>query len=81
MPITLELAGQRVQQTVPVTVELSAAELAVAARFRVRQSDFGIEPFSVMGGALSVADEVDVALRILARRVESSSEAGDSGGC
>ena len=33
---------------------------------RIRQSDFGITPFSVGGGAIQVADEVDVRFEIVA---------------
>jgi hypothetical protein len=34
--------------------------------FRILQSDFGIEPFSVAGGAIQVADEVAVAFEVRA---------------
>jgi hypothetical protein len=40
-----------------------------AGELRLRQSDFGITPFSVLGGALTVEDELRVRYRLLARRV------------
>lgn len=46
----------------------SGQSLSIVAGFRIRQSDFDIEPFSVMGGGLQVADEVDIRIRIVARR-------------
>lgn len=56
-------------RTVQVPVELSLTATSVAARgtLRVRQSDFGITPFSVGGGAIQVADEIEVRFEFLAR--------------
>ncbi len=56
-------------RTLQVPVELSLTATAVAARgtLRVRQSDFGIVPFSVGGGAIQVADEIEVRFEFLAR--------------
>ena len=34
--------------------------------FRVRQSDFGITPFSAAGGAIQVGDELDLSFEIVA---------------
>jgi hypothetical protein len=34
--------------------------------FRLRQSEFGITPFSVAGGAIQVADEVGISFEIRA---------------
>lgn len=42
--------------------------LSVAAGFRVRQSDFGISPFSTLGGGLLVRDAIDIRIRLVARR-------------
>jgi polyisoprenoid-binding protein YceI len=42
--------------------------LTVTAGFRIRQSDFGISPFSTLGGGLQVRDAVDIRIRLLARR-------------
>lgn len=50
----------------PAAVFIEKNALLVIAQFTVRQSDFGIEPFSIMGGALSVQDEVLVRVRIVA---------------
>jgi hypothetical protein len=34
--------------------------------FRLRQTDFGMVPFSVAGGAIQVADEIVLAFEIVA---------------
>ena len=42
--------------------------LTVVATFRLRQSDFDLTPFTVLGGGLRVRDAIDIRLRIVARR-------------
>jgi hypothetical protein len=37
--------------------------------FTVRQSELGIKPFSIVGGAIAVADEVEVRFDIVARAI------------
>jgi hypothetical protein len=41
--------------------------LTVIANFQVRQSDLGMTPFSVLGGAIRVQDRIDIRVRLLAR--------------
>ena len=43
-------------------------ELVVTGMFVLRTSEFGITPFSVLGGGLQVLDEVKVRFRVLGRR-------------
>ena len=51
---------------VPLSVEMQGNALVARGSFRILQSDFGIKPFSVAGGAIQVADEVEVAFEIRA---------------
>lgn len=46
----------------PHTVEVTAEGATVAGESAVTQTDFGVKPYSLMMGALKVADEVVVAL-------------------
>lgn len=52
----------------PSTVQADAGQLSVQGHARLKQSEFGIAPFSVGGGLLAVADELEVRYRIVARR-------------
>lgn len=55
----LALAGRRH----PITVELTAAEDGrLTGTATVRQSDWGMKPYSALFGTLKVADEVEVAI-------------------
>lgn len=42
--------------------------LAVVARFRINQSEFGIEPFTTLNGGLRVRDPLDIRVRLVGRR-------------
>jgi hypothetical protein len=41
--------------------------LTVIAAFRVLQSELGIEPYSILGGAIRVRDAIDIRVRLVAR--------------
>jgi polyisoprenoid-binding protein YceI len=57
---TLEIHGVTRDHTMDLTVEHLDDSVRVSAQDSLRQSDFGIKPYSMMMGALKVADEVRV---------------------
>jgi len=69
LSIELRLHGVARAFDVPVALSIDADRLEASGSFEIRQSEFGIEPFSVFGGALKVADRVNVAFRLRAVRV------------
>lgn len=68
LDITIRETTRRV--TTPVSLAYDEARLVAAARLDLRHSDFGIEPFTVLGGALRVRDRVELEIKITARRAE-----------
>jgi polyisoprenoid-binding protein YceI len=62
--LTIRGATRRIE--VPVSVRESEGTLKTSGSFRILQSDFGITPFSVAGGAIQVADELELAFEIVA---------------
>jgi len=62
----ITLRGTTRQIEVPVELQVDSQSMVAKGALRIRQSDFGITPFSVGGGALQVADEVDVRFEIVA---------------
>ena len=58
--IAVELHGQTREMWTPLTVTGLPERLAVQGALVLRQSDFGIKPFSVFGGILAVHDEIVV---------------------
>ena len=57
-------------RSIDVPLGIVRTDEAIVARgaFRILQSDFGITPFSIGGGAIAVADAVDVSFEIRAAR-------------
>jgi hypothetical protein len=62
--ITLHGVTREVQ--IPVEVASEPGIVAVSGQFAFAQSDFGIVPLSILGGAIQVQDQVDVRFRIRA---------------
>jgi polyisoprenoid-binding protein YceI len=53
---------------VPIQLQRAGDTLETTGTFKVLQSDIGITPFSVAGGAIRVADELEVSFDIVAVR-------------
>jgi hypothetical protein len=51
---------------VPARVEYADGTLVASGSMAIRQSDFGIVPFSVLGGALQVHDRLEMRFRLVA---------------
>jgi len=66
--VNLTLHGVSRSYRIPADILLSGNELRVSGQFTLRQSDHGITPFSTLGGALSVDDELAVQFDLHARR-------------
>jgi polyisoprenoid-binding protein YceI len=64
------LRGATRELKFPAAVVEQGDRLTVIASFALRQSDFGIEPYSALGGGLRVTDEIRVRIRVEAHRVD-----------
>jgi hypothetical protein len=64
----ITLHGVTRNQPVAVTVDADSETLRARGTLAVRQTDFGITPFSVFGGALEVQDKLDIEFELYARR-------------
>lgn len=54
--------------------------LHIRGSFPLRQSDFGLEPFSALGGGLRVADELTVRVKLRFARMEAANGTGSNVG-
>lgn len=72
--VTLTLHGTSRTLSVPLDVATSADSLSARGTLEIKQSDFGITPFSILGGAIQVKDEVEVRFDIRAQRVTSNDQ-------
>ena len=69
LEVAVSLHGATHSFVVPVRTSRSGDELVATGVVTLRQTDFGIKPLSVLGGALQVQDAVEVRFSIRARRV------------
>lgn len=67
LAITLHGATRTLQA--PAQVDVDAGEMSVTGRLSFDQTDFGITPYSLLGGAIAVQNRVDLRFRIRARRL------------
>lgn len=66
--VAVTLHGVTRSQQVPVELESGDDELRARGRFALLQTDHGIAPYSIFGGALEVQDRLDVDFDLRARR-------------
>jgi hypothetical protein len=68
LDVHIRLHGTERPYRVPVKYSRTADSLEVSGQFQIRQTDFAMTPYSVLGGALMVRDELVLRFTILARR-------------
>jgi hypothetical protein len=66
--VAVTLHGVTRWLALPAAIQVDAAQVAASGTARLKQTDFGMTPFSVGGGLLSVQDELQIRYRIVARR-------------
>ena len=65
----ITLNGITRQVPVRAAIESEAGVYRVAGTLAIEQTDFGLRPYSILGGALAVADRLDIRFTIVARRL------------
>jgi polyisoprenoid-binding protein YceI len=71
--LTMRLHGE--EQSFPITFKaagMGTGQIQADGSFSLRQSDYGITPFSILGGGLQVLDQVDVTFQLQADQVDSA---------
>jgi hypothetical protein len=63
--IEVEMHGRKQQQWVPLNVEGLPDRLVVTGALVLRQTDFGVQPYSVLGGMIAIQDEVIVEFKLV----------------
>ena len=65
--VSVTIRGQTRMVTVPVRYEVHENEVRAQGQFALKQTDLGLTPFSLLGGALRVEDEMTVKFLVVAR--------------
>jgi YceI-like domain len=61
----IEVHGQKREMWIPLTVEGLPDRLSVTGAFVLRQTDFGAQPYTVLGGLLAMQDEVVIEFHLI----------------
>ena len=67
LAVAITLHGYMRTLQVPAEIEADAEKISVTGRLSFEQTDFGITPYSLLGGAIAVQNRVGLRFRIIAR--------------
>jgi hypothetical protein len=67
--VRMLVRGAEFDRELPVEAQMNADTVSARGSVRMLQSQLGIRPFSIMGGAIAVEDELEVRFEIVARRI------------
>jgi len=70
MKATLELNGEARELDARIDVETRGDMLRASGAFTIDHADFGLVPFSLLGGALAVREDIDIRFDIVAERAQ-----------
>jgi polyisoprenoid-binding protein YceI len=68
LAVQVELLGRTVDLTVPTEVTIDGGELRAQGEFELNHADLGMQPFTVMLGALAVGEKLSFSYDVKARR-------------
>lgn len=66
LTVTIALHGARRVYEIPARIVALPGGIGISGHLALDQTDFGIVPFSILGGALQVRDRLDLRFRIFA---------------
>jgi hypothetical protein len=66
LSVAITLHGTTKVFDVPVTITRTSETFSFTGQLSLRQTDFGLVPFSILGGALQVEDQLDFQFNIIA---------------
>ncbi|HKW36271.1 MAG TPA: YceI family protein [Burkholderiales bacterium] len=69
LAVAVTLHGQTRSFQVPAEIEADEQSIAVSGKLSFNQTDFGITPYSLLGGAIAVKDGLALRFRVRAKRV------------
>jgi polyisoprenoid-binding protein YceI len=70
LSISVTLHGTAFEYLVPVDLKVEPDRFVINGEMTLRHTDFGLTPFSAMGGLLRVADELELQFALVARPLD-----------
>lgn len=69
LPVSIHMLGRTIEQTFPASITITADSVMVEGEYQLTHADLGLEPFSLLGGAMAVGAEIDFTYRLRANVV------------
>lgn len=69
IPVEIEIVGRTLALELPGSISIDADTVEAEGEFTLSHADLGLEPFTALGGAIAVADDIRFVYRIRAERV------------
>lgn len=69
LTLSITLHGVTRTVSVPALIEHEGGSVTARGAFQIKQTDFGITPMSLLGGALAVQDTLDLRFKLVANKV------------
>jgi hypothetical protein len=70
LPLSIEMLGRTIEQTFPATIAITADTVTVSGEYRLTHADLGLTPFTALGGAMAVGENIDFSYRLHAVAVD-----------
>lgn len=64
LPVNISIVGRTIEQTFPASISITDDFVTVEGEYRLTHADLGLDPFSLLGGAMAVGDEIDFTYRL-----------------
>jgi len=68
LAVKIEMLGRTIEREVPTAVTIDGDQLRATGEFELNHADLGMQPFSVMAGALQVGEKLSFTYDIRAQR-------------
>ncbi len=69
LPLSINILGRTIEQTFPASISVTAETVTVTGEYRMTHTDFGMEPFTALGGAMAVGEDIDFTYSLRASAV------------
>ena len=69
LPLSINILGRTIERTFPASISITADTVTVTGEYRMTHDDFGMEPFTALGGAMAVGSEIDFTYELTATAV------------
>jgi len=69
LPVSIHMLGRTIEQTFPASISVTTDSVTVSGEHRLTHADLGLEPFSVLRGAMAVGEDIDISYSLRANAV------------